>query len=71
MAVVILQVFVSLLLVLGSLILFGVSIRNRDHEHADRLSLLPMADDDAAPAPPAATDAKVAKESHGNPDHRL
>ena len=46
MAVLILQVFVSLVLVAGSLLLFGVSVRNRDHEHADRLSLLPMADDD-------------------------
>jgi hypothetical protein len=53
-----LQVFVSLVLVLGSLLLFGTSMRNRDHEHADRLSLLPMADDDA-------------KENHGNANDRL
>jgi hypothetical protein len=46
MAVLTLQVFVSLVLVVGSLLLFGVSVRNRDHEHADRLSLLPLADDD-------------------------
>ncbi len=47
MDVLILQVFVSLMLVVGSLVLFGVSMRQKEHEHADRLSLLPMADDDA------------------------
>lgn len=47
MDVITMQVFVSLVLVLGALLLFGISMRNRDHEHADRLSLLPMADDDA------------------------
>jgi hypothetical protein len=39
--VVILQVFVSLVLVAGAVLLFAYSIRQRDHEHADRLSLLP------------------------------
>jgi hypothetical protein len=58
MDVLILQVFVSLVLVLGSVLLFAVSMRNRDHEHADRLSLLPMADDDP-------------KEKHGDPDPHL
>jgi hypothetical protein len=48
--VLVLQVFVSLMLVVGSLVLFGVSMRHRDHEHADRLSLLPIAEDDAQPA---------------------
>ncbi len=57
MEVLILQVFVSLGLVVGSILLFGISMRHRDHEHADRLSLLPMADDDPAP---------TAKETHGN-----
>ena len=46
MDVLILQVFVSLVLVFGSLILFAVSTRQRDHEHADRLALLPLEDDD-------------------------
>lgn len=36
------QVFVSLVLVLGSLILFGISAKQRDYEHADRLALLPI-----------------------------
>ncbi len=45
MAVLILQIFVSLMLVVGSLLLFGYSVRQRDHEHAERLSLLPLAED--------------------------
>jgi hypothetical protein len=49
--VLILQVFVSLLLVAGSLLLFSYSVRQRDHEHADRLSLLAIARDDAKAAP--------------------
>jgi hypothetical protein len=60
-AVLTLQIFVSLVLVLGSLVLFAVSVRNRDHEHADRLSLLPMADDDA----------RTSEENHGDPNPRL
>jgi hypothetical protein len=43
--VVVLQVFVSLVLVAGSLVLFVHSVRQRDHEHADRLSLAPLEDD--------------------------
>ena len=55
MEVLILQVFVSLLLVGGSLLLFSYSVRQRDHEHSDRLSLLAVERDDASPAaPPAA-----------------
>jgi hypothetical protein len=45
MEVLALQIFVSLMLVVGSLLLFGHSVRKRDHEHADRLSLLPMTRD--------------------------
>jgi hypothetical protein len=47
--IVVLQVFVSLMLVAGSLVLFAYSVRQRDHEHADRLSLAPLEDD--APSP--------------------
>ncbi|HEY0706025.1 MAG TPA: hypothetical protein VGG33_04475 [Polyangia bacterium] len=51
MNVVALQVFVSLVLVAGSLVLFVHSVRQRDHEHADRLSLAPLESDlDMAPA---------------------
>ena len=50
MEVLILQVFVSLVLVAGSVVLFAFSMRQRDHEHADRLALFPMARDDAPPS---------------------
>jgi hypothetical protein len=50
MNVILLQVFVSLMLVAGSVLLFAVSIRFRDHEHADRLALFPLEDDSARPA---------------------
>ena len=43
--VLILQVFVSLLLVVGSVILFLVTCRQRDFDHADRLALLPVEDE--------------------------
>jgi hypothetical protein len=53
MEVLILQAFVSLMLVGGALLLFSFSWRQRDHEHADRLALLPAEDDDAHPTRPA------------------
>jgi cbb3-type cytochrome oxidase maturation protein len=40
-----LQVFVSLMLVGGSLLLFGFTCRQRDFDHADRLALKPLEDD--------------------------
>jgi len=46
MEVLILQVFVSLLLVAGSVLLFIFTCRQRDFDHADRLALLPIADDE-------------------------
>jgi hypothetical protein len=45
MEVVHLTVFVSLGLVACSLLLLAFTLRNRTHEHADRLALLPMDDD--------------------------
>lgn len=48
MEIIIVQVFVSLVLVSGSLILFAISAKQRDYEHADRLALLPMEDDEQA-----------------------
>lgn len=47
MDILILQVFVSLLLVVSSVILFGFTCRQRTFDHADRLALLPTEDDDA------------------------
>lgn len=46
MEVVSLQVFVSLFLVVGSVVLFVISHRQRDYEHADRLALLPLEKDE-------------------------
>lgn len=48
MEVVVLQVFVSLVLVVGSLLLFAHSVKDKNHEHASRLSLLPLEGDEAA-----------------------
>jgi hypothetical protein len=45
MEIVIVQLLVSLGLVAGSLILYAVSVKQADAEHADRLSLLPLDDD--------------------------
>ena len=42
MDVVILQVFVSLMLVAGSITLFLYSWKQRDFEESDRLALLPL-----------------------------
>lgn len=39
------MIFVSLMLVLGSLLLFAFSAKQRDHEHSDRLALLPLEND--------------------------
>ena len=55
-----LQVFVSLMLVLGAVVALLYSVKLADHEHADRLSLLPLDDDDARP--------KARSESKLNPN---
>ncbi|MBS2018878.1 MAG: cytochrome oxidase [Deltaproteobacteria bacterium] len=46
MDILILQVFVSLLLVVGSVILFLVTCRSKSFDHADRLALLPVEKDE-------------------------
>jgi cbb3-type cytochrome oxidase maturation FixS-like protein len=45
MDVIVMQVFVSLLLVAGGVLLFVFSVRKRTFEHADRLALLPLEED--------------------------
>ncbi len=45
MEVVTLQVFVSLVLVVGSILLFAITCRQRDFNHSDRLALLPLEND--------------------------
>ncbi len=42
MDVLIVLVFVSIVLVCAALVLFFVSLRQRDFEHSERLSLLPL-----------------------------
>ena len=49
MEVVILQVFVSLVLVVGSVLLFAFTCRQRDFDHADRLALLPLEKENEKP----------------------
>ena len=61
MDILILQVFVSLLLVVSSVLLFGFTCRQRSFDHSDRLALLPMEDDGppvtgTASPPPRATE---------------
>lgn len=46
MEVVPLLVFCSIGLAIGGVLLFLWSTRLRDHEHAERLSLLPLEEDD-------------------------
>jgi hypothetical protein len=46
MEILVVQVFVSLLLVVGGVVLLAYSIKQADHEHADRLSLLPLQEDE-------------------------
>jgi nitrogen fixation-related uncharacterized protein len=55
MNVMVLQVFVSLMLVLGSIVLFIFTVKSRTFEHTERLSLAPLEDDHLAPPPPPAT----------------
>jgi nitrogen fixation-related uncharacterized protein len=50
MDVLILTVFVSLVLVLSAVLFFGWNVLNRSHEHDDRLTLLPLQDEETTPA---------------------
>lgn len=49
MEAIFLQIFVSFLLVGGSLLLFAFSANKRDSEHADRLALFPIEDERTRP----------------------
>lgn len=50
MSILVLQIFVSLILVAGSVVLFVHTVRSRTFEHADRLALAPLEDDGNATA---------------------
>jgi len=67
--VVVLQVFVSLALVAGSIVLFVFSVKQRDFEHADRLALAPLEDDTAPPAAHAHADGEFNQERNHGADH--
>ncbi len=54
MIILLLQVFVSLMLVAGSVVLFVYTIKSRTLEHADRLSLAPLEPDSGERAQGAA-----------------
>jgi hypothetical protein len=45
MDVIVMQVFVSLLLVAGAVLLFAFSVRKRTFDEIDRLALLPIEED--------------------------
>lgn len=60
MDVLIVLVFVSLLLVCGGLLLLFVSLHQRDFEHAERLSLLPLQE----PVPDTASISSAASLDH-------
>ncbi len=51
MNVMTMMLFVSLVLVAFALLLLIYSVKQGDHEHADRISLAPLQDDDAATWP--------------------
>jgi hypothetical protein len=55
-----LTLFVSLGIVVLALLGFGFTHRQRDLEHADRLSLLPLEDDDVSSTSLAVPPAKTA-----------
>ncbi|MFO0692131.1 MAG: cbb3-type cytochrome oxidase assembly protein CcoS [Polyangiales bacterium] len=49
MDVLILLIFISLVLVVGAVASFAKTLKDGSFEHADRLSLLPLRDDDPRP----------------------
>lgn len=64
MSILVLQIFVSLVLVAGSVALFVHTVRARTLEHADRLALAPL-DDDAPLADAAPGSSRKTPESQG------
>lgn len=70
MTIVVLQVFVSLVLVAGSVLLFVFTVRSRTLEHSDRLSLAPL-EDDARPQPesPPLTDSSQSASARESRNH--
>lgn len=52
MSVIALQVFVSLMLVVGAVVLFVWTVRSRTLEHSDRLALAPLDEERRTPVHP-------------------
>jgi cbb3-type cytochrome oxidase maturation protein len=59
MDVLIVTVFVSLILVVAGLVLFVHRLRQGDFEHGDRLSLLPLEEDESAVDEPVSESEKL------------
>jgi len=55
MEVIVILVFISLVLVIAGLVSFAVSVRQGDMEHGDRLTLLPLENDDVLASPDEGT----------------
>ena len=51
MSVIPMMIFASLMLAVGSLLLFGYSLNNRDHQHSERLALMPLLEESPKPKP--------------------
>lgn len=71
--VLIITVFCSMILVIAGLLLFFKSVKQGDFEHGDRLSLLPLEEDEiaaepatAAPPAPAHSDFNRREEGKGS-----
>ena len=59
MDVLIVTVFVSLILVVAGLVLFVSRLRQGDFEHGDRLSLLPLEEDETSVSDPVGKPEKL------------
>ena len=69
MEVLILTVFVSAVLVASAILFFGWNVRQRSHDHADRLALLPLQDEQHQPARATAAPAPGPHDSSPNGGH--
>lgn len=48
MNILIVLVFISFIVAIAAVLLFALAIKNKDFEHADELSLLPLEEDENA-----------------------
>lgn len=45
MKILLLLIFISMMVMLGAVMLFALAVKNKDFDHADEISLLPLEDD--------------------------